>query len=128
MVKDRFGNVREVLRDGFEESFSEAAPGGVTIHTVGESRVMAGDEVGDETAELGDVFIGALGAGGGMVHFTGEVVAVQILGFGREVGLPLRSEFPEVVPETGETAPVGGGCGVFGASGEECGGEVGGEV
>lgn len=76
MIEDRLGNVWKVLGDGFAESFFEAAPRCVTIHAIGESRMMAGNEVGYEPAELRDILIGELCTGGGVVHFTGEIVAV----------------------------------------------------
>ena len=54
-----------------------------------------------------------------MIHFAGEVIAVQIVALGCKICLPLRGEFPEVVPKSYQNAPFGGGSRVVGVGGEK---------
>ena len=86
--------------------------------------MVASDEVGEERAEGREESVTMLGTSGGVVELAGGVGGVGI-GLGSEVGLPFRSEFPEVVPEAGEVGPSAGGI-LLGAVAEHLAGELGG--
>jgi hypothetical protein len=63
--------------------------------------------------------------GGGVIDLSGNIINVGIC-LGLEVFLPFRREFPEVMPESGEVAPVVGGFGGGRVWGKHFGSELGG--
>jgi len=81
------------------------------IIAIGKASVVPSDKITQEIPEgsgWATDFVGKDGSGGGVVDFARDFGGVWV-GFGFQVGLPCRREFSEVVPETGEAAPLAGG-------------------
>ncbi len=70
--------------------------------------MVTGYEITEKMPENGMSSSGVLSSGGGVIDFSRNISDVRI-GFGLKIALPFLREFPQVMPQSCQIAPIPGG-------------------